>query len=256
MNTHIPLKGIEVGDIGPKGGYQAKDNGYLYFNNFSIPRCSLLNRYTKVDSDGNFSISGNPRFAYATMMVTRIGIIYFASYNLVKALVIATRYSIQRKQFNTLEEGKSEKRIIDYQAQQAAFIPILAFAFSGFFTNVSGLYDEMMHKINTKNDFKLMKELHSLCSCLKAFYTEEAFAYLKTIRELCGGHGFLANSNLPYIIDVFAPFVTLEGDNYVMYQQTAKHIIKSVTDVLRGKKIKGNLEYINDIMSYNKYDLK
>ena len=31
-NTHKPLTGIEVGDIGPKFGYDSKDNGYLIFN--------------------------------------------------------------------------------------------------------------------------------------------------------------------------------------------------------------------------------
>ena len=30
--THEPLPGIEVGDIGTKLGYNSIDNGYLYFN--------------------------------------------------------------------------------------------------------------------------------------------------------------------------------------------------------------------------------
>lgn len=75
MDSHMPLKGIEVGEIGPKAGYQDKDNGYMYFRNFKIPRSSLLSKYVQVDRQGNFSINGNPRFAYATMMKTRIGII-------------------------------------------------------------------------------------------------------------------------------------------------------------------------------------
>lgn len=32
METHRPLPGITVGDIGPKLGYHKKDNGYLAFN--------------------------------------------------------------------------------------------------------------------------------------------------------------------------------------------------------------------------------
>jgi acyl-CoA oxidase len=31
METHRPLPGIEVGDIGPKFGFAAKDNGYCIF---------------------------------------------------------------------------------------------------------------------------------------------------------------------------------------------------------------------------------
>ena len=29
MENHKPLRGITVGDIGPKPGYETKDNGYL-----------------------------------------------------------------------------------------------------------------------------------------------------------------------------------------------------------------------------------
>jgi acyl-CoA oxidase len=32
MKSHLPLEGVEVGDIGPKYGYNTKDNGYLRFN--------------------------------------------------------------------------------------------------------------------------------------------------------------------------------------------------------------------------------
>lgn len=36
--THRPLPGVTVGDIGPKWGYHSKDNGYLAFNHVRIPR--------------------------------------------------------------------------------------------------------------------------------------------------------------------------------------------------------------------------
>jgi acyl-CoA oxidase len=46
------MPGIEVGDMGPKIGYEGKDNGYLIFDKVSIPRTNLLSRYTKVDKQG------------------------------------------------------------------------------------------------------------------------------------------------------------------------------------------------------------
>ena len=49
MTTHRPLSGIEVGDIGPKYGFNNKDNGYLKFDNIRIPRRNLLMKYVKVD---------------------------------------------------------------------------------------------------------------------------------------------------------------------------------------------------------------
>ena len=34
--SHLPLKGIQVGDIGPKYGYNSKDNGFLSLDNVKI----------------------------------------------------------------------------------------------------------------------------------------------------------------------------------------------------------------------------
>lgn len=48
FDTHKPLPGVEVGDIGPKMGYSTKDNGYLRFSNVRIPRFNMLSRYTIV----------------------------------------------------------------------------------------------------------------------------------------------------------------------------------------------------------------
>lgn len=38
LNTHMPMKGIKCGDIGPKLGYNSKDNGWLSFDQVRIPR--------------------------------------------------------------------------------------------------------------------------------------------------------------------------------------------------------------------------
>jgi acyl-CoA oxidase len=42
---HRPLPGIEVGDIGPKYGFNTKDNGYLMMKNIRIPRRNMLRKY-------------------------------------------------------------------------------------------------------------------------------------------------------------------------------------------------------------------
>jgi acyl-CoA oxidase len=60
-HTHEPMPGCEMGDIGPKFGYQSKDNGYLILRNVRIPRSSMLKRYAEVDKDGNLQIKGDLR---------------------------------------------------------------------------------------------------------------------------------------------------------------------------------------------------
>lgn len=185
MDSHRPLKGLEIGDIGPKGGYQQKDNGYMYFNNFVIPRTALLSKYVNVSKDGQFSVKGNPKFAYASMMFIRLYLIAIASVYPAMSLLIGVRYSLFRKQFKTLGDGTTERKILDYQAQQAAMTPILSFVFAALFAKkkMISLFIEMMDKINRKNDFKLLKEFHSLGSCLKAHFTDRSLEYMKTVRE-------------------------------------------------------------------------
>ena len=87
LDSHKPLKNFEIGDIGPKGGYQQKDNGYMYFRNLVIPRSALLSKYTKVSKEGVFSIKGNPKFAYAAMMFIRLYLISLGSTYPAKALL-------------------------------------------------------------------------------------------------------------------------------------------------------------------------
>lgn len=40
--THLPLKGLEIGDLGPKFGYDSKDNGFIVFTHYRIPRTNLV----------------------------------------------------------------------------------------------------------------------------------------------------------------------------------------------------------------------
>ena len=70
--NHVPLEGLEIGDIGPKFGFNDKDNGYMIFNNFRIPRSALLSRFITCSKDGILSIQGDPKVAYSTMMLIRV----------------------------------------------------------------------------------------------------------------------------------------------------------------------------------------
>ena len=38
LDDHKPLEGIEVGDIGPKLGYNSMDNGFARFTHVKVPR--------------------------------------------------------------------------------------------------------------------------------------------------------------------------------------------------------------------------
>lgn len=78
MQTHELLPGIEAGDIGPKFGYNSKNNGYLKFTNVKIPRDFLLARYVELTKEGELKKKGDLRILYSVMMATRLSLIFYA----------------------------------------------------------------------------------------------------------------------------------------------------------------------------------
>lgn len=71
LETHEPLKGVQVGDIGTKLGYNVMDNGWLIFNQVRIPRENLLSRFVSIDKEGTMEIKGNLKAIYSTMVNIR-----------------------------------------------------------------------------------------------------------------------------------------------------------------------------------------
>lgn len=57
--NHNAFPGVEVGDIGPKYGYNCKDNGYIKFDNYRIKRRYMLMKYSKVSKSGVYERRGN-----------------------------------------------------------------------------------------------------------------------------------------------------------------------------------------------------
>jgi acyl-CoA oxidase len=96
METHKPLPGVIVGDIGPKAGYNTKDNGFLAFNHVRIPNSHLLQRYLTVDPTGYVRTQGNPKIHYASMMLVRKIINYGYVRGAAQSMTITIRYSIVR----------------------------------------------------------------------------------------------------------------------------------------------------------------
>lgn len=46
--THMPLPGISIGNIGVKLGLNLVDNGYLALNNVRVPRMNMLMKHAQV----------------------------------------------------------------------------------------------------------------------------------------------------------------------------------------------------------------
>jgi acyl-CoA oxidase len=70
-DTHQPMPGITVGDIGPKYGANSNDNGFLRLNNVRIPRRNMLMKHAKVHPDGRFEPPIHEKLSYTGMMYIR-----------------------------------------------------------------------------------------------------------------------------------------------------------------------------------------
>jgi len=93
-----PYPGVIIGDMGSKVGLNGLDNGWMKFNNYSIPRESLMNKTGDVTAEGNYVSpykDPNKRFgaSLGNLSGGRVGIINMANTNLHLSVVIAVRYS-------------------------------------------------------------------------------------------------------------------------------------------------------------------
>lgn len=126
FETHLPLKGVRVGDLGTKLGYHSKDNGWLMMDSVRIPRENMLARFAYVDKEGTFEMRGNPKAIYQTMVEIRYQIIAAAGMHIKKALLVGTRYAVCRRQFASVSGSKVERKIMDYQSHLHKFGPLLS----------------------------------------------------------------------------------------------------------------------------------
>jgi len=235
--THEPLPGVDVGEIGPKLGLNTNDNGYLGFKNFRIPRENMLQKHAQILEDGTYVKPVNSKLSYATMVFVRVVICQDVTTQLKKATTIAIRYSAVRHQ-SELKPGAPEPQIMDYQAQQNKIFPPLAaiFAFHFASDHLWNLYNTANSRID-QGDLELVPELHGLACALKAMCSTESANFIEVLRQSCGGHGYMANSNFPRIYSQTTAAITYEGENTVLWLQVARYLVKTWKEKKGGRSV-------------------
>ncbi|KAI6653599.1 Peroxisomal acyl-coenzyme A oxidase 1 [Oopsacas minuta] len=227
LDNHTAMKGITIGDIGPKFGYAEMDNGFLKFEHVRIPRDNLLMRFSQVLPDGTYvRPKTSSKLSYGTMVLIRAGLSKFSFEMLSRALTIAIRYSIVRRQTQN-RPGEAETQLLDYVNQQHTLITLLATVFGIYFVSQDTiqLYVKTQSQLNEEN-MELLPELHASSSGVKAISTNLASQGIETCRIACGGHGYSLSSGFPFLYQSTTPSMTYEGDNNVLLLQTARYLIK------------------------------
>jgi acyl-CoA oxidase len=214
------LKGITIGDCGPKMGLNGVDNGTISFNKVVIPKENMLDRFASINEKGEFESpipSDNRRFftMLGTLVGGRIGIPRSALAAAKSGLTIAIKYADHRRQFGP--EGGSEVPILNYRMHQRRLMPPLAKAYAVHF----GLQYLTKRYIDRKPEE--MQEIEALAAGLKSYATWNTRDTLQECREACGGKGYLSENRIDALKNDTEIYTTFEGDNTVLMQLVAKN---------------------------------
>lgn len=182
------------------------------------------------------------------MTFIRYLIIMQARTSLARAVTIAIRYTSIRRQFNGEQQGLNKKKInnnllpstseesavLDYSTVQIRVFPLLAstFAFHYSAKAIHALYHQNRKNVDERDDFSLLAELHLATTGLKGLCTDLAAGGIETCRRTLGGHGFGGASGFITLNNDYLSRPTVEGDNWMITQQTAKALIKLVKTVI------------------------
>lgn len=227
-------------------GFNTTDMGYAIFNNVRIPRDQMLMGHAKVDRDGTYTRPKHDKLAYSTLIYTRVNIIRTSAYQLAQAAVIATRFSVVREQGVGVASGaQKEIAIIDYKSQQYRLLTAMSQAYGLIFASATctKAYDALMVEQLSDNHGDLPR-LHALTASLKAYSTQVALDAAEDSRKCCGGFGFSDMSGFTAIVTTMASLPTLEGENHVMYQQTARYLVKGVRAIQQKQPLEASLQYL------------
>ena len=228
LKTNEPLPGIDVGDIGPKMGANFLDNGFIGFKNVRIPKKNMLNRYSRINEDGNYELleSKSIKILFLTLLKGRVEIIRGACFPLSIALTIAIRYSNYRRQFTDINNPTEETKIINYQIQQYKLFKPLAFLYGIIFSKeyINQLYIKAENEVSIEQS-EALKISHGISSLFKTFVTQNTLNYIELCRKSCGGHGYLTVSGFHHLYTGYVPSITFEGENSILALQAIKVIV-------------------------------
>ena len=245
VKTYKPLDGVDVGDMGPTYSFYDRDNGYVGFTNVRIPRDYMLMKYQTVDEKGNYNTVGNQKLMFAAMLKVRSDLVTFSAYLVSIGAVIATRYSIIRKQCE-LKPGHGEVTVIDYLTQQDKLFPAICLVFALQTCHRSIMVElEKVDQEVSEDNFSRVTDSHYLLSGIKAWSSTEALKCLSILRGACGGHGYSLSSGLPPLISEADAMCTYEGDNIVMHQQCARRLVRCYFSKSKGEKQTGFMQYLD-----------
>lgn len=250
------LQGIAIGDIGPKMGRHGIDNGWIQFSNVRIPRSHMLMKHAKVSRSGVVTEPPLQQLTYGALISGRVSMVVDSGNIGKKALTIALRYAVCRRQFGS-KRGSCETKLLDYLTHQYRLIPLLAQTYAMIFTGieVNNMYECLTERLESLQSgskelnevLELLKEMHGTSSGLKPFCTWTCLNIIDQARQSLGGHGYSSYNSLASTYNDFVVHCTWEGDNTILTLQAGRYLVSSYRDAVEGKTLAGGIAYLNTI---------
>eukprot|EP01120_Amphizonella_sp_Union-15-10_P008001 TRINITY_DN2789_c0_g1_i3.p1 TRINITY_DN2789_c0_g1~~TRINITY_DN2789_c0_g1_i3.p1 ORF type:complete len:591 (-),score=93.84 TRINITY_DN2789_c0_g1_i3:29-1801(-) len=241
--------GVTCGSVGAKAGRHGLDNGWIQFSNVRVPRENMLMRWSQVSIDGEYTALPNQSLSYSTLLGERILALGGVSLQLSSAITTSVRYAAVRRQ------GRNNQQILDYQTHQTSLMPIIASIFAIQITGRKLMSDWTQVLSSTiesseKESFLTeISEYHSISAGLKAWCGWFGAESLEIIRRSMGGHAYSQYNAIHGIISDYGVLTTGGGDNIVLAQQCAAHLVKSMRSAMEGKRVTGFVDYFSDFES-------
>jgi acyl-CoA oxidase len=156
---------------------------------------------------------------------------------LARAVTIAVRYLSIRRQFadrDSKDPKAPEQAVLNYPTVQIRILPLLATTYALHYTGEAmyKLYYGTRAEIEKSRDFSRLAEMHAASSGLKSRCTMLAADGIETCRRAMGGHGFGGGSGMIPLNNDYLSKPTVEGDNWMITQQTASYLIKRMQAVV------------------------
>ncbi|TID30249.1 hypothetical protein CANINC_001129 [Pichia inconspicua] len=254
-SNHKIYPGITIGDIGAKMGRDGIDNGWIQFSNVEIPKEFMLNKFTKVDNNGDVEEPPLEQLAYGALLGGRVTMVTDSWRTGERFITIALRYAVGRRQF-TVSGSKVENQLINYPLHQKRLLPYLAWVYG---MSIASWQIHNDYKIVLKDlddgvksgDFKILsnaidnlKGLFADSASLKSTCTWKTADLIDEARQSCGGHGYSAYAGFSKGYTDHVVQCTWEGDNNILAQNSGRITIQNVMKFEKNGKSNGNYNFL------------
>lgn len=202
--------GINIEDCGHKVGLNGIDNGYIGFENVTVPYDSMLDRFAQIDEDGNYKSDiekKSKRFfkMISTLVTGRIFVSMVSLSGTKNALTTAVNHAENREVFG--------ETLMDKQATQTRLLPHLADAYAMHF-----MTRYMMEEYQNGNEY-----LETMAAAIKAKASDAAVEVVDEARLVGGADGYMSEQRYGALRNDMDVFRTFEGDNTVLRLLVARN---------------------------------